>query len=464
MAVEDQPMYQASGDPALEALGYKPQLRRILTRTDLILYGLVILTPTAPYPVFGIVQQLSHGHAPLAYLVAMAGMLFTAASYGRMSGAFPSAGSTYTYTQRGLNEYVGFLAGWAMILDYLLIPLLSVVYASLTAARLAPRVPYWIWVILFAGGITWTNLHGLKVTARASRILMWLMSTCAGLFIFLAVRKVMLESGGAGLIQPQLVFDPETFSLRAVMLGAGIATLSYIGFDAVSTLAEDTLHPEKDISLATVLVCFLQTVICFATVYCAALVWPDYRAFPDPETAILDIGHVIGGNLMFGMITVALLVAGLASAMTGQAGASRLLFGMGRDGVISRSFFAHIDPASSTPTRNLYLMGAVALVGGLVARFGLLVELLNFGAFVGFILVNLSVIRHYYFRLRRRRGLDFLANMVMPLAGAMVCTYIWLSLSASAKLIGFAWLAIGTAYLAGLTRGFRNRPVRLEVS
>ena len=450
--------------PAPEAAGKQPHLRRVLTRADLILYGLVILSPTAPYPVFGIVQDLSHGHAPLSYLVAMVGMLFTAASYGKMSGAFPSAGSTYTYTQRSLNEWIGFVAGWAMILDYLLIPLLSVVYASLTAARLAPGVPYWTWVILFTGAITWTNLRGVKMTAKASRVLMWTMSICAVTFIVLAIRKVLLTGGAGALIQPELIYNPETFSLRPLMLGAGIATLSYIGFDAVSTLAEDTIHPEKDISVATVLVCLLQTVICVVTVYCAAMVWPYSRPFPDVETAILDIGQLIGGDPMFLMITVALLVAGLASAMTGQAGASRLLYGMGRDGVISRRFFAHIDPVSSTPTRNLYLMGAVALIGGLIAKFALLVELLNFGAFVGFILVNLSVIRHYYFRLGRRRGADLFFNLISPLMGALVCSYIWISLSPHAKLIGFAWLAVGLVYLAFLTRGFRKPPVTLEVS
>src|ERR1035437_10785373 len=97
-----------------------PALKRILTRRDLILYGLVLLGPTAAYPVYGIVQQTSHGHAVLAYLVAMVAMLFTAGSYGKMSGAFPSAGSTYTYAQKDLRSHIGFLARWALLVDYFL--------------------------------------------------------------------------------------------------------------------------------------------------------------------------------------------------------------------------------------------------------------------------------------------------------------------------------------------------------
>jgi amino acid transporter len=243
------------------------------------------------------------------------------------------------------------------------------------------------------------------------------------------------------------------------MLGAAIAALSYIGFDAISTLAEDTIRPEKDIAFATVLVCVLQTVFCVGTVYLATLVWQDYRTLPDVETAILDVSRRAGGHLLFGLITFVLVVAGLASAVTGQAGASRLLFGMGRDGVISRRIFAHLDERYATPTRSIYLMGAVSLVGSLFLRFQLATELLNFGAFVGFILVNLSVIRHFYFRLGQRR--NYITNFVFPLAGALVCGYVWMNLTNIAKLVGFAWLGLGVIYLAVLTRGFRLPPKSL---
>lgn len=438
------------------------KLKRILSRRDLVLYGLVILTPTAPYPVYGIVQQTSNGHAALSYLVAMVAMLFTAASYGKMSGVFPSAGSTYTYVQNALNPHIGFLAGWAMILDYFLIPLLSVIYAALTANRLAPQIPYWVWAVAFTAAITLVNVRGLRVTARAGNVMMALMTVCAVLFVVLAARWVVARHGLGGLAAPEVFYNPGTFSLRPLMLGAAIASLSYIGFDAISTLAEDTINPERDISIATVLACMIQTVFCVATVYLAALVWPDFRSYPESETVILDIGRRAGGPWMLGFLTFILLVAGLASALTGQAGASRLLLGMGRDGVISRRIFAHVDPRYSTPTRSVYLMGVVSLAGALAMRFQLAVELLNFGAFVGFILVNLSVIRHFYGRLRRRRGMAVLTNLVFPLGGAVVCTYVWMNLSWKAQMAGFGWLAIGAIYLAVLTRGFRIAPRALS--
>jgi amino acid transporter len=446
----------------MESKTAEPALRRILSRRDLILYGLVLLGPTAAYPVFGIVQQTSRGHAALSYLVAMVAMLFTAASYGKMSGAFPSAGSTYTYAQEGLHPNIGFIAGWAMILDYFLIPLLSVVYVALTANRMLPQVPYFVWAILCTLMITAINVRGIRVTARAGNVMMVLMTACAILFVIVSARWVIVHHGVAGLLSLPTLYNPETFSLRPLMLGAAIASLSYIGFDAISTLAEDTIRPERDISIATVLVCLIQTVFCVITVYLAALVWPDFRTFPNPETAILDIANTAGGAWMMGSLIFILLVAGVASALTGQAGASRLLLGMGRDGVISRRIFAHVDPKFSTPVRGIYVMGFVSLVGSLVMRFQLVVELLNFGAFIGFILVNLSVIRHFYFRLHQRTGYAFFTNLLFPSAGTLVCTYVWFNLSFKARVAGFCWLGIGLVYLAVITRGFRRTPRKLS--
>jgi amino acid transporter len=439
-----------------------PKMKRVLTRSDLILYGLVILTPTAPYPVYGIIQQVSHGHAALSYIVAMVAMLFTAGSYAKMATAYPSAGSTYTYVQRTLSPYVGFLAGWAMILDYFLIPLVSVIYAAITAAHMAPRVPYLVWAVLFTGAITLINVRGIRFMARANTAMMFIMTGCALLFIWLAARYVFLQHGAAGLLSSAGIIRPESFGFHPLMLGAAIATLSYIGFDAISTLAEDTLHPKRDIGFSTVLVCLLQTLICVATVYLAALAWPNYNSFPQTETAILDLGQRIGGPIMLGLLTFVLLVAGLASALTGQAGASRLLFAMGRDGVISHSIFAHIHPRYRTPTRAVYVVSLISLVGAFAMRFQIAVELLNFGAFAGFVLVNLSVIQHYFIHLRLRAGRDFIFNLLFPLLGALVCSYVWMNLTTKAKIVGFFWLAAGAIYLAVLTRGFRNPPKQLS--
>lgn len=434
----------------------KVVMKRVLTRWDLVLYGLVILTPTAPYPIYGLIQQVSGGHAAVSYVVAMVAMLFTAISYARMTAAYPSAGSTYTFVQRTFSPLVGFLAGWAMLLDYLLIPLESIIYAALTAVRLLPAVPYFLWVLLFTALITLVNVRGIRLMTRANTIMMAVMTFCALTFIVLALWRVIASQGATSLLFPGELLQPGALALRPVMLGAAIATLSYIGFDAISTLAEDTVNPKRDVGYATILVCILQTGVCVVTVYLASLVWPDYRSFSDAETAILDVGRLVGGPAMFGLLTFVLLVAGIASALTGQAGASRLLYAMGRDGVISRSLFSHLHPRYATPTRAVCVISFVSLAGALGLRFQIAVELLNFGAFAGFVLVNLSVIQHYYVREKQRRGTAVLNNLIFPLLGASVCASVWMSLTTKAKVVGTLWLLAGAVYLMITTRGVQK--------
>ncbi len=452
-------MSDSLNPPAVENGTDQPRLRRVLSRSDLVIYGLTILTPTAAYPVFGIVQDISHGHAALAYMVAVVAMLFTAASYGNMAAAFPSAGSTYTYARRALHDYVGFLSGWSMMLDYVLVPLLSGVYVSITATRLVPSVPYAVWAFLFAAIITLVNVRGIRVTANASKWLMLAMTVSAVLFVALAIRWALSALGLNGLFQQDLVLNPKTIELPALMTAAAISTLSYLGFDAVSTLAEDTRNPRRDIGFATITVCLLQAVFCILITYLAAVVWPPAKPFPNVETAILDVSEIIGGTPMFGFTTIILLVAAIASSVTSQAGASRLLLGMGRDGILPKSIFGYIDPVHSTPTRSIYLMGAISFIGALLISFQLIVELVNFGAFVGFIMVNLSVVRHYFVREKRRSGFDLFRYLVFPSLGALVCAYVWSSLGVHSKMLGFGWLALGLCYLAVMTKGFR-RPMK----
>lgn len=436
----------------------KDVIRRVLRRRDLILFGLVIVGPTAVYPVYGIIQSVSHGQAALSYLVAMVAMLFTATSYGRMSTVYPSAGSTYTYVQQTFNPHIGFLAGWAMILDYFLLPLIGVIYPALTAARLIPAVPYFVWVILFTAGITFVNVRGIRTLAEANKVMMVAMTSCMVLFIALAIYYVEAHHGAGALVSITGIYLPHHFSGGPVMLGASIAALSYIGFDAISTLAEDSINPERDIGFSTVLVCILQTAICVATVYFAALAWPNYHSFLHIDTAILDIGRRIGGQIMFLILTVVLLVAGVSCALTGQAGASRLLFAMGRDGVIPQSLFGHLHPRYGTPTRTIYTTSAMILIAAFLMNFEIAVEMINFGAFVGFILVNLSVIQHFWIKRKQRSGRELVRNLLFPLAGALVCIYVWMNLSEQAKIAGFSWLGIGILYLAFHTRGFKHAP------
>ena len=240
------------------------------------------------------------------------------------------------------------------------------------------------------------------------------------------------------------------------MGAASIAVLSFLGFDGISTLAEDARNGSRDIARATVLVCFICGGLFIGQTYLAQLVWPDYTTFSQVETAFMDVSRRVGGESLFYFISLALVVSGLGSSITGQASASRLLYGMGRDRLLPQRLFGYIHPRLGTPVYSVLLMGAVHLLGAAFLKFGEAAEVINFGAFVGFMAVNVAVIRHYFLRLRQRSGTQLLLNLVFPGLGFGICFYIWLNLSRFSLKLGAAWMALGFVYLLILTRGFRR--------
>jgi amino acid transporter len=363
-----------------------PRLRRVLTLKDLIFYGIVLVQPIAPVGIFGLALKISRGHAVTTILVAMVAMMLTAFSYGRMAVLYPSAGSAYTYVGRGLSPYLGFLAGWVMFLDYLIIPVINTIYGALTVQRLVPRAPYAVWVAVFAGGMTVLNLRGIRFTARANTALLAVMCAVIGAFVVLAVRYLFVLEGWNGLVSIEPIYNPKTFDFHALRTATSLAALTYIGFDGVTTLAEDVKNPKRNVLLGTVLVCLITGIFSSVEVYLAHRVWPDYQSFTNLETAFMDVTRRVGGQMLFQAMAFILIVACLGSGLTGQVGAARLLFGMGRDNVLPRRIFAYLDPKRNNPVYNICLIGLLAFLGSLWLSYEHAAELLNFGAFLACII------------------------------------------------------------------------------
>lgn len=273
-----------------------PHLRRVLGLWDLIYYGIVTVSPIAPVTVFGLALTLSLGHAVDTILIAMVAMVLTAFSYGRMAALYPSAGSAYTYVGRGLNPHFGFLAGWAMLLDYLVMPMFCVIFGSLSAQQLAPGVPYPVLVVLFTGMITFLNLRGIRSVALANQILLSFMGAVFLLFVVLALRFLLLHEGWQGVFSWRPMYNPATFSVRAIAAGTSFAALNYLGLDSVTTLAEDVENPRRNVLLATVLVCLSTGIFSSLIIYLGQRVWPDYNTFSRVETAFMDVTRRVGGR------------------------------------------------------------------------------------------------------------------------------------------------------------------------
>lgn len=427
--------------------------RRVLTLWDLVVYGVVLIQPIAPVGIFGVALKISNGHAVTTILIAMVAMMLTAVSYGRMAALYPSAGSAYTYVGRGFGPYAGFLVGWAMFLDYLIIPVVNVIYGALTVQRLLPEIPYAFWVAIFALGMIALNLRGVRSLARANTILLAAMCAIVGAFVILAVRYLLHQSGLAGVFSPQPFYNPATFDLRAVMTATSLAALTYIGFDGVTTLAEETRDPRRTVPLATVLVCLVTGIFSAVEVYLGQRVWPDYQTFPNLETAFLDVTQRVGGVLLFQGMAAVLIVACFGSGLTGLAAAARLLYGMGREDMLPKKLFGRLDAKRSQPAINIWIIGALALVGALVLSYERSAELINFGAFLAFIGVNLAAIRV--------KPKPIAASACAGL-GVVFCLWIWWSLPLPAKVAGGLWFAAGFAWTAAKTRGFRVQPAAID--
>lgn len=449
-----------AADPANTASPEKTQLRRALTLKDLIFYGVVLIQPIAAIPLFGIADKISRGHVVATILIAMVAMMLTAFSYGRMAIVYPAAGSAYTYVSQGLNVHLGFFTGWAMVLDYLLIPIINTIYGALTLNRLFPSASYLFWAALLALLMTSLNVLGVRSTARTNEFLLLIMSVVIVAFVILAIRYLLRLGGPPELFSTLPFYNPKTFSLSSLATATSLAALTYIGFDGVTTLSEEAINPQRDILRATVLVCLLTGVLSGIQVYLAQRVWPDYSSFPNAETAFMDVASRVGGRGLFHALAAILVIASLGSGLAGQAGAARLLFGMGRDAALPRKFFGHLDPRRQVPVYNIVLIGVIAFAGSQLLNFETAAELLNFGAFLAFMGVNLVALRNSY---AKQCSLGSSQGFVAAL-GFLFCLWIWCNLPHAAMFVGFAWLVLGLLYYAILTRAFRTGSAAIPFS
>lgn len=445
------------------------RLHRTLGLWNLIIIGMVIIQPTAPMGIYGVISNKAHGHVVTTILIAMVAMLFTAISYGRMARVYPSAGSAYTYVGQEMHSALGYVVGWGMVMDYLLNPLICTAFCAKAAMNILPGLSYYVWILIFAGFFTWTNLRGIKTSARLNEALCVGMSVVVLLFLASVIRFVWHVHHDPGFFTHPF-YDPANFQPSSIVSGTSVAVLSYIGFDAVSTLSEEVENPRRNIMLATVLLCLIAGLISGLEVYAAQLVWGS-KPFPSDqvESAFAIVSRQAAGVILFHILNFTLLIANMGSGMGSQLAAGRLLYGMGRGNALPRSFFGEIDPRHRVPRNNILLIGAFAFAGAgileiLAVRLGggayeIGAQALNFGALISFMGVNAASFVHQLRHAENRSPI----SMAVPMLGFLICGFIWLNLSLPAKVLGAVWMAAGITYGAFRTQGFRSALVTFEI-
>lgn len=428
-----------------------PGLRRVLRLPALVLYGIILIQPTAPMPLFGAAASLGKGHVVTTVLIGMFAMLFTAISYGRMANAYPNAGSAYTYVSREIHPALGYFIGWGMIFDYVMNPIICVIWASKASMNFIPEIPFAAYAIFYALLFTGMNLRGIEASARTNTIIATGLGVVIVLFLGSAVRYLILNPPGGANEWTKPFYNPETFSFSSVSAGAALAVLTYIGFDGISTLSEEVHNPRKNILRASVLVCLITGILASVQVYFAQMVWPS-TTFPDQDTAFVYVAGKAGGQWLFYVLNIALLIATIGSGSGAHLGAGRLLYGMGRDNAIPKKFFSAVNPKTQIPSNNIILIGFVVLAGAFIVTYSMGAQLLNFGALIAFMGVNASSFTHYFIRGSRKKFNFF----IVPLLGFSVCFFLWMSLGTMAKIAGLCWLSLGVLYGAYRTSWFRK--------
>lgn len=437
-------------------------LKRALKLRHLVLYGIVVIQPVAPMSSYGVLSNRGKGHVVTTILVALVAMLLTAVSYGRMARVHPSAGSAFTYVGKEIHPVLGYITGWSMVMDYVLNPMICIVWCSKGAMEFVPEVPYGAWAIAFFALFTWLNLRGIQASARFNTFLASGMGLVIVVFFAMSVRYLFEHAtGGAGaFLRP--FYDRDSFRLGSVLNATSVAVLTYIGFDGISTLSEEVENPRRNVLYATVITCLVIGLLAAMEVYLAELLWPASQPYPSEETAF---AHAAGRTApwMFALIIATLLVANGGSATGALLGAARLLYGMGRSGVLPRGFFGYLDPKRRVPRNNVWLVGFISLAGAFILEqsggFDLGAQLLNFGALIAFMGVNLATFVHYFVRKRDKT----FGNSVPPLAGFAICLLLWLNLSTTARVVGALWMAVGIAFGAWKTRGFRGDLINFDL-
>nr|WP_256988823.1 APC family permease [Bacillus sp. EB106-08-02-XG196] len=432
-------------------------MKRSLKLWQVVIMGLAYMTPMVVFDTFGIVSGETNGHVPAAYVIALVGMLFTAVSYGKLVRVFPQAGSAYTYTQKAMNRHLGFLVGWSSLLDYLFLPMVNALLTKLYLNALFPSVPDFIWVLVFVGIVTVLNLRSVNVLANFNTLFVLIQILIMVVFIILVIKG--LNAGeGTGTVFSMQPFFVEGMNIPILITGATILCFSFLGFDAVTTLSEETPNPEKTIPKAILLTALWGGVIFISTSFFIQSFFPDNSRFIDSEAALPEIALYVGGKLFQSIFLCTTFVNTLASGLASHASVSRLLYVMGRDKVFPEKWFGYVHPKWRTPAINVLIVGVISLSAWF---FDLVTatSLINFGALMAFTFVNLSVVSHFAVREKMHRTpKGFFDYVIMPLIGAGLVGVLWINLELSSLIMGVGWFLIGLVYLVFLTKAFRVAP------
>jgi putrescine importer len=448
------PTGEATGDGHRDT-DHEAHFRRVLGLPSLVLFGLAYMVPLTVWTTYGVVTTKTHGFLSSAYVVTTVAMLFTAYSYGRMVVVHPVAGSAYTYASRAFGRPLGFMVGWALLLDYNFLPMINYLVIGLYMKDYFPGTPQALWIVIGVVRVTTLNILGVKLLARMNLIFIAAQVIFIAVFVAVSIAKLTSDVDVDSFAAP---FVGSGLDTGLVFAGAAILALSFLGFDAVSTLSEETRDPRRRIPRAIMLCALFGGLVYIVQAYLGQLVFPDWRSLVGREdVASADVMKFIGGDFLNSFFTAVYVSSAFACAMASQASVARILYAMGRDGSLPRPVFGWLHPRFRTPVVANFVVGAVGLTA-LFISLTTVSSMISFGALAAFSFVNLSVIKTYVVDRGERSAAAAVKFGLLPFLGFAFTLYLWTQLTRLTFEIGLSWVAVGFVYLLVLTRMFRRQP------
>lgn len=436
-----------TGGDTLESFGYEQELNRVLGLPAVCLFGFAYLAPCTIFSYFGLINGSTHGMMSFAYFIATVAMLFTALSYRQMVKAYPIAGSVYNYTSRSINPSVGFLSGWVILLDYILLPMINYIIAAGFIPLILPGIPVWLDMIILIVIVTVVNLVGVKVMSTFDNIFIVIQFAFVLTAIVFAVKVIGQHDYSIldinGFIN---MSEWSNVGLNGVVSGAAVLCLCFLGFDSVTTLAEEAKDPAKTVGRALLIITLCAGGLFVISTYLFQVAWPEGWRELDPDNGSYQLIGYLAGEFMATLLCWIMIIACLASAISSQASCARILYSMGRDHQLPNKVFGHVSKKYKVPDYNIVFIGIVSLLSIWISL-DVGSTMINFGALLGFTMVNVSVFAHYWVREKNRGPAAVIKFIILPLCGVCVCMYLWANLGFWALVIGFIWLAIGVVVL-----------------
>ena len=432
----------------------KAHLFRVLTFWDLVIYGLVYVSPVGPWSTWGFAGDLSGGVVALVYLLGALALSFTAISYAQMCKEVPDAGSVYAYARHSMGETVGFLAGWMVLLDYLLLPALMYVFCGVSLSLFIPAIPSWAWVLVVAAYNLAVNWFGVKTSARfnfGTLILQFVL-----LFVTLGAALWVMHRTGMPTFTQDAWWKPSV-NLAGVFGGASLCVMAYLGFDAITTLSAEVKPDQRNlVGRAVIFTIALLGTLAVVNVWILSDLARGFRFGADLTTATFDLVGAKVGPIFGRVVTWAsVLVTAMSITPPMVTAVARVLFSMAEKGEMPRSL-AKLNPKYGVPHNAILASGALSIAVALyfANQFDTLTSMVNFGALTAFAAVNASVIALFVFRRHSRR---LGVHLVLPLLGIATIVAVITQMSRIGLAVGTSWLVAGLVVATVLrTRGRRS--------